>query len=141
MSIDGSSDVQAIFENILDRNFTWPEDPDSQLSADCKDLIDCLLDPDPDNRLGSRGAGEVPSSSSSPLFILLIFLITFPPVHHTPGAGSMLRKSSSHLLVLVRSVLLLLRSIVPSSMPRIIFLARKSVTTVALYSPDAVPVA
>ena len=99
MRIDGTSDVQAIFENILDRNFTWPEDPDSQLSAECKDLIDCLLDPDPDNRLGSRGAGEVPSSSSSPLFILLHSL-SIRPVHHTPGAQSMLRKLFGRLLVL-----------------------------------------
>lgn len=54
--------MQAIFENILNRNFEWPTDPECQLSEDCHDLIERLLDPDPDSRLGARGAGEVNNS-------------------------------------------------------------------------------
>ena len=51
--------MQAIFENILNRNLTWPDDPDSDVSEECKDLIDRLLEPNPEERLGHRGAGEV----------------------------------------------------------------------------------
>lgn len=51
--------LQAIFENILNRNLSWPDDPDSDVSEECKDLIDKLLQPNPEERLGHRGAGEV----------------------------------------------------------------------------------
>ena len=50
--------LQEIFDNILDRRIAWPEGEDA-LSADCRDLIDRLLQPDPHQRLGARGAGEV----------------------------------------------------------------------------------
>lgn len=53
--------TQAIFENILNRDLVWPDDPDpeSQISDECKDLVDRLLQPNPEERLGHRGAGEV----------------------------------------------------------------------------------
>lgn len=40
----------------------WPEGEDA-LSADCRDLVDRLLQPDPQQRLGARGAGEVRSTN------------------------------------------------------------------------------
>ena len=54
--------LQAIFENILNRNLAWPDDPDSDISDECKDLIDRLLQSNPEERLGHRGAGEVNDS-------------------------------------------------------------------------------
>ena len=47
--------VQAIFDNILSRNITWPE----EISPECRDFIEQLLTMDPSQRLGRRGAGEV----------------------------------------------------------------------------------
>ncbi|GFR52786.1 hypothetical protein Agub_g15403 [Astrephomene gubernaculifera] len=47
-----------IFDNILDRRITWPED-EEDMSCECRDLIDKLLHPNPLKRLGHRGAGEV----------------------------------------------------------------------------------
>ena len=49
--------LQEIFGRILDRQLTWPEDED--VSAECKDLVDGLLQLDPCERLGHRGAGEI----------------------------------------------------------------------------------
>ena len=43
--------LQAIFENILSRNISWPE----ELSPECQDLIEGLLCLDPQQRLGHRG--------------------------------------------------------------------------------------
>ena len=51
--------VQEIFEKILNRSMEWPREEGEELSADCRDLIDKLLCPDPEKRLGHRGAGEV----------------------------------------------------------------------------------
>ena len=51
--------MQAIFDNILDRRIEWPDDPDFELSPECRDLVEKLLNPDPEKRLGHRGAGEV----------------------------------------------------------------------------------
>ncbi|KAG2436135.1 hypothetical protein HYH02_011643 [Chlamydomonas schloesseri] len=48
---------EEIFDNILDRRITWPDEDD--MSCDCRDLIDKLLHPNPLKRLGHRGAGEV----------------------------------------------------------------------------------
>lgn len=48
---------ELIFNNILDRNITWPGPED--MSPECRDLIDKLLNPNPLRRLGHRGAGEV----------------------------------------------------------------------------------
>ncbi|KXZ54565.1 hypothetical protein GPECTOR_4g630 [Gonium pectorale] len=48
---------EEIFDNILDRRITWPDEDD--MSAECRDLIDKLLHPNPLKRLGHRGAGEV----------------------------------------------------------------------------------
>ena len=56
--------VQEIFEKILNRNMEWPREEGEELSADCRDLIDKLLCPDPEKRLGHRGAGEVNSSAT-----------------------------------------------------------------------------
>ena len=47
-----------IFQNILKKEICWPLPPD-ELSADAKDLIECLLTTDPANRLGANGAAEV----------------------------------------------------------------------------------
>ena len=47
--------MQAIFDNILSRNISWPE----ELSPECRDLIEGLLCLDPQRRLGHRGSGEV----------------------------------------------------------------------------------
>ena len=44
------------FDNILERRIEWPDD----MSPLCRDLIDRLLCSDPGQRLGARGAGEVP---------------------------------------------------------------------------------
>lgn len=43
--------VDAIFENILDRQILWP-DGEKCLSLEAMDLIDKLLDPDPATRMG-----------------------------------------------------------------------------------------
>lgn len=48
---------QEIFSRILDRQLTWPEDED--ISPECKDLVDRLLQLDPCDRYGHRGAGEI----------------------------------------------------------------------------------
>ena len=48
---------EEIFENILDRRIPWPEDPE-EMSPECRDLIDKLLEPEVEDRLGHRGAGE-----------------------------------------------------------------------------------
>ncbi|KAL0051057.1 hypothetical protein WJX82_001206 [Trebouxia sp. C0006] len=48
---------EEIFSRILDRQLTWPEDED--ISAECKDLVDRLLQLDPCDRFGHRGAGEI----------------------------------------------------------------------------------
>ena len=48
---------QEIFSHILDRQLTWPEDED--VSPECKDLVDRLLQLDPCDRFGHRGAGEI----------------------------------------------------------------------------------
>ncbi|KAG6969702.1 hypothetical protein JG688_00005217 [Phytophthora aleatoria] len=46
--------VDAIFENILERQILWP-DGEKCLSAEAVDLIDKLLDPDPSTRMGWEG--------------------------------------------------------------------------------------
>ncbi|RHY20255.1 hypothetical protein DYB25_013508, partial [Aphanomyces astaci] len=43
--------VEAIFANILDRRIDWPNE-DQRLSPHVEDLINRLLDPNPDTRLG-----------------------------------------------------------------------------------------
>ncbi|PSC71205.1 hypothetical protein C2E20_5424 isoform X1 [Micractinium conductrix] len=48
---------EEIFQNILDRNISYPADDDT--SPECHDLIERLLVLDPKQRLGHRGAGEV----------------------------------------------------------------------------------
>ncbi|KAN0035417.1 hypothetical protein ACTA71_004686 [Dictyostelium dimigraforme] len=53
---NGSS-VQETFQNILQRNISWPED----MSPEAKDLIDKLLALDPRQRLGFNGAEEIKS--------------------------------------------------------------------------------
>ena len=45
--------LQEIFDNILNRRLDWPE---SGMSAECRDLIDRLLQTDPDMRLGHSGS-------------------------------------------------------------------------------------
>eukprot|EP01113_Clastostelium_recurvatum_P040393 TRINITY_DN6280_c0_g1_i1.p1 TRINITY_DN6280_c0_g1~~TRINITY_DN6280_c0_g1_i1.p1 ORF type:complete len:1027 (-),score=310.58 TRINITY_DN6280_c0_g1_i1:279-3359(-) len=47
-----------IFENILQREISWPEVPD-EMSAEAQDLINRLLCPDASSRLGAKGVGEV----------------------------------------------------------------------------------
>jgi len=49
--------AQDIFDNILDRRIEWP-DGEGALSDAGRDLVDRLLQPDPAQRLGARGAGE-----------------------------------------------------------------------------------
>ena len=46
--------LQEIFDNILDRNLTWPADEDCEVSEECKDLVDRLLTLNPRERLGHR---------------------------------------------------------------------------------------
>lgn len=48
---------EQIFENILDRRIEWPDDPED-MSPECMDLIDKLLEPEFKKRLGHRGAGK-----------------------------------------------------------------------------------
>ena len=48
--------MQEIFDNILNRRMDWPE---GGMSAECRDLIDALLQVDPDVRLGHGGASEL----------------------------------------------------------------------------------
>ncbi|KAL0033487.1 hypothetical protein WJX77_011695 [Trebouxia sp. C0004] len=48
---------EEIFSRILDRQLTWPEGED--ISTECKDLVDRLLQLDPCDRFGHRGAGEI----------------------------------------------------------------------------------
>lgn len=45
--------VQEIFDNILNRRLEWPE---GGMSPECRDLIDQLLQTDPDMRLGHSGS-------------------------------------------------------------------------------------
>ncbi|KAL4857228.1 putative serine/threonine protein kinase 1 [Chlorella vulgaris] len=52
-----ASTPELIFQNILDRNISWPGE--EQMSAECRDLIERLLQLEPKQRLGHRGAGEV----------------------------------------------------------------------------------
>ncbi len=47
---------EEIFDNILDRRITWPDEDD--MSPECRDLIDKLLHPNPLKRLGHRCAAE-----------------------------------------------------------------------------------
>ncbi|KAJ9511434.1 hypothetical protein QJQ45_029913, partial [Haematococcus lacustris] len=51
---------EEIFDNILDRSISWPED-EEDMSLECRDLVDRLLHPNPFRRLGHRGAaaGEI----------------------------------------------------------------------------------
>lgn len=49
--------LQEIFSRILDRQLTWPDDED--ITPECKDLVDRLLQLDPCDRFGHRGAGEI----------------------------------------------------------------------------------
>ncbi|KAJ9511298.1 hypothetical protein QJQ45_017100, partial [Haematococcus lacustris] len=49
---------EEIFDNILDRSISWPED-EEDMSLECRDLVDRLLQPNPFKRLGHRGAGEI----------------------------------------------------------------------------------
>ena len=48
--------MQEIFDNILNRRIEWPE---AGTSAECRDLIDQLLQSDPEQRLGHGGAAEL----------------------------------------------------------------------------------
>lgn len=48
--------VQEIFDNILNRRIEWP---DSRMSDECRDLIDRLLQTDPELRLGHNGLPDV----------------------------------------------------------------------------------
>jgi microtubule-associated serine/threonine kinase len=52
-----ASSPEEIFQNILERNIAWP--PLGDLSPELMDLLDRLLEPDPERRLGHRGAAEV----------------------------------------------------------------------------------
>jgi microtubule-associated serine/threonine kinase len=52
-----ASSPEDIFQNILERNIAWP--PLGDLSPELMDLLDRLLEPDPERRLGHRGAAEV----------------------------------------------------------------------------------
>jgi len=52
-----ASSPEGIFQNILERNIAWP--PLGDLSPELMDLLDRLLEPDPERRLGHRGAAEV----------------------------------------------------------------------------------
>ncbi|KAA8499559.1 putative serine/threonine protein kinase IRE4 [Porphyridium purpureum] len=47
-----------IFENILSSNVEWPAVPD-EMSAEACDLIQRLLDRNPETRIGSKGAHEI----------------------------------------------------------------------------------
>lgn len=49
---------EVIFDNILNKNIPWPSVP-SDMSSEVQDLIDRLLSPDPNQRLGAKGASEV----------------------------------------------------------------------------------
>ncbi|KAJ3703414.1 hypothetical protein LUZ61_007119 [Rhynchospora tenuis] len=49
---------EMIFDNILNRRIPWPDVP-NDMSHEAKDLIDRLLTPDQDLRLGANGALEV----------------------------------------------------------------------------------
>ncbi len=53
----GECALQEIFSHILDRQLTWPED--EEITPECKDLVDRLLQLDPCDRFGHRGAGEI----------------------------------------------------------------------------------
>jgi len=54
-----ASSVRGIFSNILSGRIQWPDDVDEAMSAEARDLIQRLLEPDPSKRLGARGAAEV----------------------------------------------------------------------------------
>jgi len=49
-----------IFDNILNGEIPWPEDPED-MSPEARDLIEKLLNPDPAQRLGAQGAWELKS--------------------------------------------------------------------------------
>lgn len=49
---------EKIFENIINRTIIWPDVPDD-MSYEAHDIIDKLLCPDAEQRLGSRGADEI----------------------------------------------------------------------------------
>ncbi|XP_051142972.1 probable serine/threonine protein kinase IRE isoform X2 [Andrographis paniculata] len=51
---------QKIFDNIINRNITWPKIPE-EMSYEAYDLINKLLNENPVQRLGATGAGEVKS--------------------------------------------------------------------------------
>lgn len=51
--------AQGVFDNILRGNIQWPPHAEQTLSAEVRSLIVGLLTPDPDQRLGAKGAEEV----------------------------------------------------------------------------------
>ncbi|KAA8491071.1 putative serine/threonine protein kinase IREH1 [Porphyridium purpureum] len=53
---DASMDM--IFDNVVNCRYEQPVVPD-EMSADVNDLMHCLLDPNPETRLGARGAEEI----------------------------------------------------------------------------------
>ena len=48
--------AQEIFDNILNRRIEWPE---GGISEECRNLIDHLLQTDPEMRLGHSGSSEI----------------------------------------------------------------------------------
>ncbi len=53
-----ADEPEQIFENILDRHIEWPDESSGIVSPECMDLIDRLLEPQVELRLGHRGAGK-----------------------------------------------------------------------------------
>ena len=53
--------IQAVFDNISKGLIDWPEvgnEPD-QISPECKDFIQKLLNPNPSERMGTKGLDEI----------------------------------------------------------------------------------
>lgn len=56
-----ASTPEKVFENILARNFTWPDQHDCPVSPEAKDIMSKLLQLEPKQRLGANTAEQYPS--------------------------------------------------------------------------------
>lgn len=56
--------TEQVFDNILNRRIAWPDDEEFEVSAEAKDLINKLIQLDPDERLGANKDEKYPSGGA-----------------------------------------------------------------------------
>ncbi|KAG0749168.1 hypothetical protein G6F23_001286 [Rhizopus arrhizus] len=99
-----------VFENILSRSIDWHED-EIKIPSEARDFIECLLTPDPDQRLGRHGADEVRSHpffqgldwdhllSEAPSFIPQPMSKEDTDYFDTRGASMLMQEDVEHLVM------------------------------------------